>query len=77
MVEVVALRGEPVVNESAIREAEEMVARLRAGETFAVAIVEHKRGDVVSTFVSEGRASYHQLTSGAARLAHMLAGRSD
>ena len=52
---------------------EELIARARDGNVMGLAIVEHQRGDAVAIQVSAG-GNYHYVNSGAARLAHMLAG---
>jgi len=52
---------------------EELVGRVRDGSVMGLAIVEHQRGDAVVIQVSSA-ANYHFVNSGAARLAHFLAG---
>lgn len=75
--EVVRLERKVEVNQDAVEMVEAVLGRLRSGETLAVGIIEHRANGGVSTIVSESKASYHQLNSGAARLAHVLAGMGD
>ncbi len=63
-------------NRDAIELCEEVLARLKSGEAVAVALVEVRRGGVVATAVSKSDV-YHQLNSGAARLASSLATSTD
>lgn len=61
-----------VVNSDAIELVEEVLSHLRSGEAVAVAIVEVlKAGNVATSYCASQ--SYHQLNSGAARLAARLA----
>ncbi len=60
------------VNQDALKLAEEMLARIRSGETISIGLVEVLRGRTVITAASKGEA-YHLLNSGAARLAATLA----
>jgi len=60
------------VNESALNLVEETLARIKSGEVISVAIVEVRKSRMVATCVSKG-AAYHEMNSGAARLAAQLA----
>ena len=51
---------------------EDLLARVKSGETIGLAIVEADRARNVSCGWSGG--SYHLINSGAARLAHKMAG---
>lgn len=51
--------------------------RIDAGETVALAFVEVQRNNTVHTITDGGGEFYHQLNSGAARLAWLLAGYAD
>lgn len=77
MAEVVRLELAPrPVNSDALAVVEEVLARVRAGEVTAVAIVEVNPAGRVSTHWS-GSDHYHQLNSGCARLAHRIAAAED
>ena len=65
------LADEPV-NEDAVQMIEGLLERLRSGEAVAVAVVEVMKAGTVATAYSTSF-SYHQLNSGAARLASRLA----
>lgn len=71
--EVKTLRPvETVINTECLELLEESISRVRAGETTSLAIVEvQKGGNVATCFHCSGQ--YHQLNSGAARLAARLA----
>lgn len=56
--------------------AEALLRRVRDGLVIGLALVEHREGDEVA-IQTYGPASYHQLNSGAARLAHMLASATE
>jgi len=72
---VVDLRGEVVRADDPelLAMIEELLVRARDGHVMGIAIVEHQRGDAVVVQVSRA-GNYHYVHSGAARLAHMLAG---
>lgn len=63
----------PEINRCAIEMVEGLLERLRSGEAVAVALVEVKADGFVATGYSKSR-HYHHLNSGAATLAHRLAG---
>lgn len=60
-------------NEHVISLLEAALSRARSGQTQAVAIVEANRDGSVTIECNSGSACYHQLNSGAARLAAFLA----
>lgn len=60
------------VNQDALELAEQTVERIKAGEVIAVAIIEVRKARTVATAISASSA-YHELNSGAARLAARLA----
>lgn len=60
------------INQEAIDLVEDVLARLRCGESLAVGIVEVRRGRTVATAFSFADC-YHETNSGAARLAARLA----
>jgi hypothetical protein len=60
------------INEVAVQEVEGLLERLKSGDSTAVGVVEVKRGNYVATFYVAGR-HYHELNSGAARLANRIA----
>ncbi|MCV9940924.1 hypothetical protein OIU35_31625 [Boseaceae bacterium BT-24-1] len=64
--------AESPVNESALELVEETMARVKTGEVIAVAIIEVRKARTVATSISTSSA-YHELNSGAARLAARLA----
>lgn len=72
--------GEPIrlvevpnpVNEDAIGLVEEVLARLKAGETLSLAVIEVKKQRTVGIAWSVNE-NYHELMSGAARLQARLA----
>lgn len=64
--------NEAMVNSDAVELVEGLLERLRSGEAVAVALVEVQKGNVVATAFSKSM-YYHQLNSGAARLAARLA----
>ena len=61
-----------LVSEDALELAEQILARVRNGETVSLAVVEVRRDRSVACAWSSGD-SYHRLNSGAARLANRLA----
>lgn len=63
-------RPEPC--QDAVELVEELLARLKSGETVAVAIVDVRLGSAVATAWA-GNEHYHKLNSGAARLSVRLA----
>jgi hypothetical protein len=63
----------PMIRHEILELAESLLARVRAGAVVALAIVEVHR-DGIETSVA-GDDHYHELNSGAARLAHWLAGQ--
>lgn len=65
----------PEVDAELLDMLEELLARVRNGFVMGLAIVEHQRGDAVVIQVSAA-SNYHYVNSGAARLAHFLAGMS-
>ena len=70
---VVSLHSAPaLVSEDALELAEQILARVRNGETVGLAVVEVRRDRSVACAWSQGD-SYHRLNSGAARLANRLA----
>ena len=62
--------------EAGSRLCEELLERLRAGQSVAVAFVEVKRGGIVATAFSKSDV-FHFLNSGAATLANRLAASTD
>jgi hypothetical protein len=64
---------EPGINPELIAIVEHLAKRVRAGVTIGLAVIEHQLGDDV-VIEACGAGSYHELNSGAARLAHLLAG---
>lgn len=71
-------RVESYRNNRAIEAVKGLLARLEAGESIAMAFVEvGRRGEVATACVNSDEGCYHALNSGAARLAHSLAGASD
>ena len=60
------------VNQEAIEIVEDVLARLKSGESLAVAVVEIRQGRTVGTAYSASD-YYHELNSGAARLAARIA----
>ena len=64
------------VNDDAVRLLEESLARAKSGDVIGVAIVEVRRARTVATAFSQST-SYHELNSGAARLAASLASLPD
>lgn len=75
MAEVVKLLTHPV-NPDAVELLERILADAKEGEIESVAIVAVRRAGEVET-VSSQTSHYHQLNSGAARLAAALASASD
>lgn len=70
---VVSLHAAPsLVSEDALELAEQVLARIRSGETVSLAVVEVRKDRSVACAWSQGD-SYHRLNSGAARLANRLA----
>lgn len=66
------------VNTEAVELLSGLLERVRGGESVAVAIVEVRRGGVVSTaFANSHSGAYHALNSGAARLASRLSSVPD
>jgi len=64
------------VNREAIELAEEVLERLRSGETIAFAVIEVRKARTVGTaYVAADQ--YHLLNSGAARLAVRIASEVD
>jgi len=64
------------VHDVALALAEEVLARVKSGETTALATVEvHPAGDVEIHTAHRGQ--YHHLNSGCARLAAMMASETD
>lgn len=64
------------INSDAVRLLRESLERALAGDVIGVAIIEVRRARTVATAVSKS-ATYHELNSGAARLAAMLATSPD
>jgi hypothetical protein len=64
------------VNDDALRLVEETLARVKAGEVVAVAIVEVRLAGSVATAFSRSEC-YHKLNSGCARLAVAMASIPD
>lgn len=62
----------PVVNDDALKVAKELVEQIERGEVVACAIVAVRRARTVATTVSRSDC-YHELNSGSARLAAMMA----
>ena len=54
---------------------EELYRRALTGAVVGLAVIEHQRDDTVAIEISAA-SSYHHVNSGAARLAHYLAGMS-
>lgn len=52
---------------------EELLGRLKSGQSIAVAFIEVKKGGIVATCFSTDNDCFHQLNSGAASLANRLA----
>lgn len=63
----------PIVDPLLVEIVQNLLTRVQAGVTLGLAVVEHQIGDVVVSEIC-GDNSYHQINSGAARLAHQLAG---
>lgn len=74
MAEVLSLVSAPpeAIDPDLLERAEELLARVKSGETLALATVEVQRGRIVQTGWSDN-GYYHELNSGAARLANRLA----
>jgi len=53
---------------------EDVLHRARAGLVHGIALVEHRNDDEVAFQFFHSPGSYHHMNSGAARLAHALAG---
>ena len=71
-------RPEPVSGAAeAIELIEHTLRGLREGRVLAVAIVEVRENGAVATAYNGQENSYHQLSSGAARLANRLASEQD
>lgn len=64
------------INEDAIRLLEETLERAKSGDVIAVAIIEIRKARTVATSICKSL-SYHELNSGAARLAAHLASMPD
>jgi hypothetical protein len=64
----------PMIRPEVVELAESLLARVRAGAVVALAIVEAHRDGRVDIWAAAGD-HYHDLNSGAARLAHRLAGQ--
>lgn len=64
------------INEDAQRLVEETLTRVKSGDVIAVALVEIRKARTVAIAVSRS-SSYHELNSGAARLAAHLASMPD
>ena len=64
---------DPMINPEILAIAQHLLIRVQAGVTVGLAVVEHQLGDDVVIEVC-GAGSDHQLNSGSARLAHLLAG---
>lgn len=79
MSEVIPLKKVDLyVNKTAIEAVELLLARLRSGESSAMAYVEISRGGIVSTVYSNSEEGcYHHLNSGCARLAQRIASEGD
>jgi hypothetical protein len=77
MAKVVDINAERRKNLTAL--VKHLQARVDSGETLALAIVEVQRGGIVSTIADTDSSGefYHQLNSGAARLAWLLASHVD
>lgn len=60
------------VNEDALELARDLVSQIERGEVIACAFVAVRRARTVATAISKSDA-YHEMNSGAARLAAMLA----
>lgn len=72
----IGLAAELSTNQAAIDLAEEVLGRLRSGETIAFAVVEVRKARTVATgYVAADQ--YHLLNSGAARLAVRIASEVD
>ncbi len=67
---------QPEINQDALRAARELVEKIEHGDVIACGIIAVQRVRTVSTIVSASKA-YHELNSGAARLAAILANMSD
>lgn len=68
--------ADAVINGDAVRLLRESLERAESGEVIGVAIIEVRRARTVATAVSKST-TYHELNSGAARLAAMLATSPD
>jgi hypothetical protein len=64
--------GDDRIDRDIVLLCEELLERARNGALVGLALIEHLRGDEVAISVSM-TSSYHQINSGAARLAWMLA----
>lgn len=64
------------INDDAVHLIEDVLERLRRGESIAVAVVEVMKAGNVATAYCKSQ-SYHHLNSGAARLAARLASAED
>lgn len=64
------------INDDAVRLLEESLARAKSGDVIGVAVVEVRRARTVATAFSKSE-TYHELNSGAARLAQSLASMPD
>jgi hypothetical protein len=69
---IIKLHAGDGINRDIVLLCEELLERARKGVVLGLAMIEHHRGDEVAISVST-TGSYHQLNSGAARLAWMLA----
>lgn len=72
---VIALPKTSRINQSALEMAQSLVERIKSGEVVTIAVVEVRADKVIAAACSDRPVgTYHLLNSGAARLAHMLAG---
>lgn len=77
MIDVFTLKvASETVNDDAVSLIKETLERAEKGEVIAVAIVEVRKARTVATAFSKSH-SYHELNSGAARLAASLASAPD